>query len=477
MRIAYNRLFIFVVLPAVLGSCKTLNTSLNIPTKNIPATYRSEPTDSSNIANIKWRQYFSDSTLLHLIDTALANNIDLQIAFQRIEASRSFVRASTGAMLPQVSFSSTAGINRYGLYTTNGAGNAGTEIAPGKPTPKNLPDYNLGLVSSWEVDIWGKLRNQRKSAAAKYLSTVEGTNFVVTSLIADVASAYYELLALDNELDIIRQTTKKNAEAIELITIQKEAGRANELAVQQLKAQLLSSQAMEKEKLQQVEESENGINILLGRFPQPIQRNKEMLLNEPSHQIAAGVPVQLLLNRPDIREAELQVKASQFDLKAARAAFFPSLNISTSLEVNAFNLSYLFKLPASLAYSALGGITSPLINMSALKAEFSIAKASQLEAMYTYQMAILNGYVEVANKLSNIKYLKEISSLKKQECEAINRSIETSIDLFKTGKVTYLDVLIAQQNALGANLEMISTYKQQRIASVGIYKALGGGWR
>lgn len=465
------------MLLAVLGGCKALSTDLSIQKKDIPTTFGKGRSDSTCVVDMKWRQYFSDTTLQQLIDTALCNNIDLRIALQRVEASRSMAKGALGAMLPQLSADVSSGVSRYGLYTSDGAGSADTEIAPGKLTPKHLPDYRLGVTSTWEVAAWGKLRNQRKAAVARFLSTAEGANLVLTSLIADVAESYYMLLALDNELDVVRQAIVKNEEALQIAMVQKETGRANELAVLQLKVQLLGSQIMEREKAQQVVETENRLNLLLGRFPEPIPRNKDMLFSGPPLQVEAGLPMHLLRNRPDIREAELLVKASQFDLKAARAAFFPSLSISAGYGLNAYSTDYLFKSPASLAYSVLGSVSCPLINRSAIKAEFSMAKANQLEAMYSYQRTILNGYVEVANLLSSIEHLTYVGSLKRQEQQSINQSIETSIDLYKSAKATYLDVLVAQQGALESNLEMVSTYMQQRIATVGIYKALGGGWR
>ena len=228
----------------------------------------------TTIANINWRQYFADTLLLKLIDTAISNNIDLQMALQRIEVSRSSVKLANGALLPKVDLNIGGGVRKFGLYTMDGAGNASTEITPGQIVPENLPDYYVGLQSSWEVDIWGKLRNQRKSAVSQYLSSIEGTNFVISNLVADVAIYYNELLALDNELDIIRQTLQKQQEALEVIRLQKEAGRANELAVQQFNAQLLNTQVLEKNTLQQITETENKINFLLGRYPQPIERKK-----------------------------------------------------------------------------------------------------------------------------------------------------------------------------------------------------------
>ena len=230
----------------------------------------------------------------------------------------------------------------------DGAGNASTNITPGQTVPVNLPDIYLGLQSSWEIDIWGKLHDQRRSAVAKYLSTIEGTNFVISNLVADVAIHYNSLLALDNEVEIIRLTIRKQLEALDVIKLQKEAGRANELAVQQFKAQLQNTQALEKTVLQQITVTENKINFLLGRYPQPIQRSKEVLFKEIPQQILSGLPSALLANRPDIREAEFQIDATKFDVKAAKAAFFLILTLRRLLDFRPSNPSfYLRRLPQS----------------------------------------------------------------------------------------------------------------------------------
>ncbi|MFA5019091.1 MAG: TolC family protein [Methylobacter sp.] len=454
----------------------SLNTNLSIPEKEMPASFNNQKS-STSIAGVKWRQYFADVRLQKLIDTAISNNIDLQIALQRIEMSRSSVKLANGALLPQVSLNVGGSVRKFGLYTMDGAGNASTEITPGQIVPEHLPDYYLGLQSSWEIDIWGKLRNQRKSAISQYLSSIEGTNFVISNLVADVAIYYNELLALDNELDIVRQTIQKQQEALEVVRLQKEAGRANELAVQQFNAQLLNTQVLEKNVHQQIIEAENKVNFLLGRYPQPIERTKGIFFKEIPQQISAGFPSQLLANRPDIREAEFQIEASKFDLKAAKAAFYPNFNITASFGFQAFNPEFLFSSPASIAYSVMGTLVAPIINMNALKARFNTAKANQLTAMYNYQKTILNAYVEVANELSNIQNLHQINSLKKQQSEVLKQAVDTSNELYKYGRASYLEVLMAQQSALQANLELVQATKQQRISTINIYKALGGGWR
>lgn len=460
-----------------ISGCKSLSTKVSIPEKSIPESYNGNAADSSNIAAINWREYFADSLLLELIDTALTGNPDLQMALQRIEIARAGKRKTLGAMLPQVGLNVNGGVRKFGLYTMDGAGNISTYITPGQIVPIHLPDMYLGVQASWEIDIWGKLRNQRKSAVASYLASIEGVNFVISNLVTDIAIAYYELTALDNELEIIRQFIQKEREALEVVKAQKEAARLNELAVQQFHAQLLNAEAMEKSVLQAITETENKINFLLGRFPQTVKRKKEGLFHEVPKQIAAGVPSQLLENRPDIRAAEFQVQSSKFDLKAAKAAFFPNLNIAAGFGFNAFNPEFLFTAPASIAYAAIGSLVAPILNLSTLKAQFNISKASQVTAMYNYQKTILNGFTEVANELSNIQNLQQINELKKQQSEVLINAVETSTELYKTAKANYLEVLLAQQHSLQTQLELVNTSKRLRISTVNVYKALGGGWK
>jgi len=433
--------------------------------------------DSSNSADIKWKEYFTDPNLVELIDISLKNNMDMSIALQRIQAAGAVIRLRKGAMLPNLNVGVSAAQRRFGLYTMDGAGNISTEITPGQIVPVNLPDYFIGLQTSWEIDVWGKLRNKKKAAIARYLSSVEGKNAVVTNLIADLANSYYELLALDNELDIIRETIKLQENALELITIQKLAGVANELAVQQFQAQVFNSKAMEFEVQQKITESENKINVLMGRYPQTITRNKSELNKALPFNPSIGMPTNLLKNRPDIKQAEFELLASRADVKSAKAAFYPSLNINGSLGFQAFKTGLLFTNPQSLAYSLLGNLMAPLINRSAIKAEFKSANAMQQEALYNYQKSILNGYVEVYNEVARIKNLENIANFKTQEADALTQSIETSTDLFKTGRATYIEVIMTQRGALDSKLELVSVKKRQYNAVVDIYKALGGGWK
>jgi multidrug efflux system outer membrane protein len=460
----------------IFSSCKTLKTNLSIPERKMPASFTTS-TDTNSVAGVNWRQYFADENLIALIDTALSNNFDLQMALQNIETYRSQVKIAKAAQAPVVNANTTFWQRKFGFYTMDDAGNRVTEFAPGDTIPKHLPDFFAGLTTNWEVDVWGKIKNQKKAAISNFLASIEGRNFVISNLVADIAIAYNELLALDNELEIMRQTIQNQQEALDIVKAQKETGRANELAVQQFQAQLLQSKVMEREILQGITEIENSINFLLGRFPRTIKRTRESLFKEIPAQIASGIPSQLLTMRPDIREAEFQLQASKFNLQATKALFFPTFNISAALGFQAYKATFLFATPESIMYSLLGSLVAPVVNRKAINAQFSNAKANQLAAMYNYQKAILNGYVEVANELSNIENLKEIHSLKKRQSEVLVLSVETSTELYKTARANYLEVLFAQQNALQAQLDLVSVLKRQRIATVIIYKALGGGWK
>jgi outer membrane protein TolC len=215
----------------------------------------------------------------------------------------------------------------------------------------------------------------------------------------------------------------------------------------------------------------------LARYPQEIKRDKASLVSALPSQFKAGIPSQLLANRSDIKQAELQLEAAKLDVKVARAEFYPSLDISASVGWNAFKSSYLFKTPESLLYSLVGDVAAPLINRNAIKAEFKSANSRQLQALYNYERTVLNAYLEVSNQLSKIENLQNSFSLKAQQVAALDRSISVSNDLFKSARVDYFEVLMTQRDALESKLELVETQKELINASVYVYRDLGGGWK
>ena len=459
----------------VYAACKIPTLAGRAENKTTPASY-SNSLDSTNTANIKWQDYFTDPYLKALIDTALKNNQELNITLQEIEISRNEIRAKKGEYLPFVGVRAGAGVDKVARYTNIGAMEENTEIKPGKAMPDPLPDYLVQLYATWEVDIWHKLHNAKKAAITRYLSTVEGKNFVVTGLVAEIANAYYELLALDNQLAIVKQNIDIQNNALNVVKLQKEASRVTELAVRKFEAEVLKTKSLQFDIQQQITETENRINFLLGRYPQPIARNSQGLDNVLPASIHAGIPSQLLANRPDIKQAELDLAAARLDIQVAKAQFYPSLGISAGIGYQAFNPAYLFNTPKSLLYSLAGDITAPLVNRNAIKAAYYNANAKQIQAAYNYERTVLNAYVEVANQLAKINNLEKSYDLKLQQVQALTQSIDISGDLFKSARADYMEVLMTQRDALESKFELIETKKKQMNAMVNIYQALGGGW-
>jgi outer membrane protein, multidrug efflux system len=460
----------------IYASCK-LPVPIQVPTlKSAPAAYANS-TDSTNSADMKWREFFTDPNLIALIDTAINNNPEMLMLLQDIEMANNKIQMRHGALLPSVSVGGGMGIEKVGTYTSQGAGDASADITEGHKVPENLTDFSGGIRASWEIDIWGKLKSAKSAAMAKYLASFEGRNFVRTNLIAEIANSYYELLATDNQLDILRENIRLQQNQLEVVKVQKEAAVVTELAVKQFEAQILNSQSLEYAFLQNITENENKINFLMGRFPQPIIRDKATFNTQLPNRIKEGIPSQLLRNRPDIRQAELELVASKWELKAAQLEFYPSLAVSGRLGLQAFRPDYLLRLPESILYTLASDMAGPIINKNAITAEFKTANAIQIQTMYEYQKRLLNAYVEVTNELAHINNLEKQYSFKSKEVDVQTSSISIANDLFKSARANYLEVLTAQREALAVKLELVEIKQRQFTTVINVYRALGGGWK
>jgi outer membrane protein, multidrug efflux system len=468
---------ISICLLGVIG-CQVPKATLVESRPVIPLGFSGETSaDTSSSADIERRALFMSTRLSALIDTVVRNNFDLLIAAQRIRSAQAMVNQASGLLRPSVNLAAIPSVRKFGLYTMDGAGNAATDIKPGIVVPEHLPDFFFGAQASWEVDVWGKLKNRKKAAAARFFSSLEGKNLIVSNLVAETSSAYYGLLAADHELRVLDQTIQIQEEAIELVKVQKQAAVVNELAVQQFEAQLLNMRSMRSLILQDIVREENRINLLAGRFYQPIPRDSIFFTEDALPKFLEGLPSALLRNRPDIRMSEWDLQAAKADLVSARALFYPSFNIGATLGTQGYSPSILFRFPESLAYTLLAGFTAPVINRSMIRGEFQKADANQVEALYNYHRVVTRGFNEVYEDLLNIRNLQDVYFYKQKENSALSRSIQVASDLFRTGRADYLEVLLTRQNALRANIELIETRKRQFLAAVALYKALGGGWK
>ncbi|MFC7774255.1 TolC family protein [Flavobacterium sp. GCM10027622] len=478
MKLNKNRSYRFIVgtiLFISMVGCKTFSTVERKENKSVPEMFAGTTKDTMNSGRISWKTFFKDPYLQALIDIALKNNQELNITMQEIEIAKNEIRARKGEYLPTVGLRGGASVDKVARFTNIGAMEATTEIKPGKEMPEPLKDFNLGIYTNWEIDIWKKLRNGKKAAVNRYLSSVEGKNFMVTNMVAEIANSYYELLALDNQLQIIYQNIEIQSNVLEIVKIQKDAARVTELAVRKFEAEVLKTKSLQFEVQQKIVEAENRINFLIGRYPQHVDRSSMVFTDIIPEMIYTGIPSQLLGNRPDIRQAEFELEASKLDVKSAKARFYPSLGISAGIGYKAFDPNYLFK-PESLLYSLAGDLMAPLINRNAIKASYNTANAKQIQAVYKYEQTILNGYVEVANQVSKIDNLKKSYDLRFKQVEALTASVAISNELFRSARADYMEVLLTQRDALESKFDLVETKMQQLNAMVSIYKALGGGW-
>jgi NodT family efflux transporter outer membrane factor (OMF) lipoprotein len=418
-----------------------------------------------------------DKQLVALIDTALRRNFDVQEAIQRLEMVKSNTLMIKGLLSPKVEWGTSSSLRKFGLYTMDGSGNATTEITPGELVPTHLPDFISGIQASWELDIFHKLRNKNNAAFQRALASNEGLKWVKTNLVSEVAASYYSLLSMDEEIALVDSFITIQQHALSVVEFQKEVGATNKLAVKQFEARLFELKGLKKELDQASFEMENQLNFLLGRYPHKIERNKQWMSAYFVDSLQVGIPAETLQNRPDIKEAEYELLANKFDVQVARAAFYPSLNLSSNVGLQAFRLDYLAMLPQSIAYGIAGGLVGPLLNKSAIKAEFNFANAQQVASLYAYQKILMQGYYEVANQISLASKLQETFQLRQAEVSSLSEAIDASIDLFKSNRANYLELLLIQQNTLQSKIELINLRRRQYLAMIQIYRSLGGGWQ
>lgn len=471
-----NRNTILVLLTALWLTACVPALHVRDARKGAPSTYASA-TDTTDAAATTWQVFFTDPHLRGLIDSALTNNQELNIMLQEVAVAKAEARARKGEYLPFVDVAAAAGVEKAGEYTRNGAVEHHLEVKEHTAFPEPLPDFLVGARASWELDIWKKLRNAKQAAVLRYLATTEGRNFMVTNLVAEIASSYYELMALDNQLSILSNNIAIQQDALAIVKLEKLAAKVTELAVRRFEAEVLKNRSLQFDIQQRITETENRINLLVGRYPQPVSRNSESFSNMMPDSIHAGIPAQLLTYRPDIRQAELELAAAKLDVKAAKASFYPSVRLTAGVGLNAFDASMLLETPASLLYNAAGDLVAPLINRNAIKAAYANANAHQLQAVYEYERTMLNAYVEVVNQLSNLRNLRSSYELQELQVEALSSSITISTNLFRSARADYMEVLLTQRDALESRFELVETHKRQLMAMVDVYQALGGGWR
>lgn len=471
----YN-IVLSLIVGLILCGCSVPKIGFKETENKLPENFSATFTDSLNIAKINWRDYFADDNLNALIDSALLHNQELNIVLQEIEISKSEVLEKKGEYLPFVDLGLGGATEKTPRFTRNGSVEHNLEIEDGKAFPEPLNDFSIGANMSWEIDIWRKLRNAKDAAQMHYLAQSEGKNFLVSQLIAEITESYYELEAMDNLLKIINRNVIIQTEAYEKVKSLKEYAKTNQLVVNRFQAQLLNTQNQQYSIQQKITELENKLAFLTGTYSINVKRNSADFMKLSLDSLQAGIPAQLLTNRPDIRKAELEMAVAKLNVKVARANFFPTLDLTIGVGFQAFNPKFLFN-PESLLLNAAGDLMAPLINRAAIKAHYNQTSAAQLQSVYAYEQTLLQAYTDVINQLAKLDNYSSSLITKANEVNVLEESVSIANDLFRYAKADYVEVLLTQEEVLDAEMELVEIKLKQVNSKVQLYRALGGGWQ
>lgn len=473
-----------------LASCKVGQDYVR-PHLNLPASYRDADSsafpagaDSTLISDLSWNEFFSDTVLVRLIDSAVVNNHDMRAALKNIEIADQWLKQSRMEFLPEIN-AEWANITReFRSKNFYSSPTSAYYEETGKTPPENMyqytPENRSQLSLSWELDVWGKMRRQTESALADYLQTHEARKAIQTSLVASIAEGYYNLLMLDEQLEVARRNLQLTDSTLRIVQLLHEAGEETELAIRQTESQRFVAAALIPELEQEITIQENALKALVGEMPGNIRRQvtlSELDTTDTNELLATGVPLQMVANRPDVREAELILRSTNAQIGVAQAYRYPSLIIDAEVGLNAMMPENWFNIPGSLFGGIFGSITQPLFNRRKLKTAYEVAKLERDKAEIDFQQTVLEAVNEVSNSLVMVKKLKERHAIAEQRVKNNRRGVEAANLLFSAGEATYLEVITAQSNALDSELHLASIKQQQLNARVALYKALGGGWK
>jgi outer membrane protein, multidrug efflux system len=463
----------------LLSSCSIPNLRGPEAAPEVPAAFGgaagSGANNSESSAQLGIQEFFSDPLLTGLIDQALASNRELKILDEEVQIANNEVLARQGAFLPFLSLGAGAGLSKPSLYTPEGAVEDELTYPGNQHFPDPLSNFAAGINLAWQIDIWRELRNARDAAQQRYIAASERRNYFVTHLVAEVAENYYSLVALDRRLENLGRTIEVFEQSLKVAQAKQAAGRDTALPVQRFQAEVRKNQSEMNIVRQEIIEAENHINLLANRYPQPVARSSAGFFDLTIHPLSAGIPAQLLQNRPDIRQAERELAAAGLDIKVARAHFYPRVDITGGVGYEAFNPTYLFLTPESLIGNIAGNLVVPLVNKKAIQAEYKSANAKQLQAIYNYQRVILTAFTQVINLMAKVDNYGKSIAIKKQQLEWLQASVDTANKLFQTARTEYVEVLLAQRELMEARMGLIETKREQLSAIVNAYQALGGG--
>ncbi|WP_179318548.1 efflux transporter outer membrane subunit [Winogradskyella helgolandensis] len=430
------------------------------------ALYRTDnlPTDSVSMADVSWKYLFTDQYLQQYIEEGLQNNMDVRIALQQMLAAEAYAKQGKSGYLPTASIGANATHQELSENSQFGALFSG-----------GIDTYDITANLAWEADIWGKIRSNKRATQAGYLQSVAGHQLIKTQLVSSIANTYYNLLALDAQLEVTKQTIATRESGVTTIKALKEAGQVTQVAVDQNIAQYNSARALQVDIETAIFKTENTLSILLGKSAQHFERSS-LDIQKIDEDIKLGLPATLLSNRPDVMAAEYGLIESFELTNVANSSFYPSLTLSASGGLQSLELDKLFN-ANSLFATVIGGLTQPILNNRKLKTQKEVALANQEASLLNFKKTLLVAGNEVSNALYSYEAEMKKFEFRKNEVEALRTAEANSEELLKNGYANYLDLLTARQSALSAELNIIDSQLQQLVSIVDLYEALGGGWK
>lgn len=422
------------------------------------------PADSLSSANVSWRNIFTDATLQGHINKALSNNLDVRVAMQNVASAQAYLNQSKAAFIPTLS---------VGANYTRSTNSINAMGGMGERTYNNL--WDITGAASWETDIWGKLSAQRRASYASYLATVEAQKAVQSEVVATLATAYYQLLMLDEQKKVLEQTIDFRQKSLETTKSLKEAGSTTEVATKQIEALVYNAQAQLVTIGNSIWALENTICVLLGEEPHAIERTTLADQQFPT-EFKQGYAAKLLQNRPDVARAELSLR-NAFELtNVARAAFYPTLTLSARGGISSAELDTWISAKSIFA-NFVAGLAQPILNRRQIRTQYEVQQIAQETALLNFKKAVLSAGKEVSDAMQNFSTQTEFIELKTKEMKAYQEATDYSKQLFDSGMVNYLEVITAEVNRLNAELSVANAQFTRMQYGITLYKALGGGWR
>ncbi|WP_276381228.1 efflux transporter outer membrane subunit [Flavobacterium sp. H4147] len=463
-----NKYILMVMTAVLLSACSVTKKYERPATLSTDNLYRDQASaDTTTIADMPWQSVFKDEKLNALIQKGLDQNLNLKNAIENIIQARASLSQSKLAYYPTLQLDASA--------THTKQSEAGLNFPAGININTLTTTYKLGLSTSWEADIWGKLSSSKRAALASYLATDAAKQAVQTQLISDIANNYFLLLAYDKQLKITQETLESRIKNVETIKDLKEGAIVTGAAVVQSEANQHAAEVLIPDLKRSIRETENAINILLAQAPGPIDRG-ELGSQIVPENIAVGVPSQLLQNRPDVRQAEFNFRVAFESTNLARTYFYPSLTLTASGGFSNLELKDFFS--NSIFYSIIGGLTQPIFNQGKNKLRLTTAQSQQLQAYNNFQQSLLTAGSEVSNALYSYQMAVEKEDSRAKQIEALEKAVDYTQQLLEYSSATnYTDVLTSEQNLLAAQLSGINDNLQKLQALVNLYRALGGGWK